>query len=465
MFPRGILKEYAAPLSFVARILDIMCVFLGGLIAYLWRFGDLSLPTNYQILLILGILLIAIIFPMAGIYQSWRGSHWMRHLRVVLGAWFLVLVTLIIIGFLTKTSTIFSRQWFLAWAISGGFLLISFRMTLQFVLRRIRTRGLNRRRIIIIGAGDLGINVTQNINQAIWTGYDVVAFFDDDINIHNTRVEGVPVLGGVEKINEFLAKEHVDEILLALPLAAKKRIEEILYELRHVMVTIRFVPDLLGMRLINHSVSEFAGLPVINLTESPMMGANKLVKAIEDKAVAFLLLLITSPLFLIISIAVKIDSPGPVFYKQRRVSWNGKPFTMLKFRTMGMDAENENGPVWANRQESRTTRIGKFLRKTSLDEIPQFINVLWGDMSIVGPRPERPYFVERFKEEVPDYMKKHLVKAGITGWAQVNGWRGDTCLNTRIKYDLYYVENWSVWFDIKIMLITIFKGFVNKNAY
>jgi putative colanic acid biosynthesis UDP-glucose lipid carrier transferase len=196
-----------------------------------------------------------------------------------------------------------------------------------------------------------------------------------------------------------------------------------------------------------------------------MIGANKIIKAVEDRAVALLLLMVTSPLFLIVSIAIKLDSPGPVFYRQKRVSWNGNPFTMLKFRTMAVDAESESGPIWTKKNQNRTTRLGRFLRKTSLDEIPQFLNVLRGEMSIVGPRPERPYFVEQFKEEVPDYMKKHLVKAGITGWAQINGWRGDTCLKTRIQYDLYYVENWSLWFDFKIMFMTLFKGFVHRNAY
>ena len=465
MFPRGLLKEYATPLSIIARILDILCVLLGGLAAYFWRFGDFLAPTSYQILLILGILLTFIIFPLAGIYRSWRGSHWFSHVRTVGGAWFLVLVILIIIGFLTKTSTIFSRQWFMAWALFSGSMVVGIRMSLQIALRRIRAKGLNRRRIIIVGAGDLGVNVVKNIKEALWAGYEIVAFFDDDEDLHGKVVENIEVYGGIDKINGFLAKEPIDEILLALPLAAKSRIEEILHELRHVLITIRFVPDLLGLRLINHSVTEFAGLPVINLTESPMNGANKIIKAIEDRSVALLLLVLASPLFLLISIAIKLDSPGPVFYRQKRVSWNGNPFTMLKFRTMVVDAESESGPVWTNKDQNRTTRLGRFLRKTSLDEIPQFLNVLSGEMSIVGPRPERPYFVEQFKEEVPDYMKKHLVKAGITGWAQINGWRGDTCVKTRIQYDLYYVENWSVWFDIKIMFMTLFKGFVHRNAY
>jgi putative colanic acid biosynthesis UDP-glucose lipid carrier transferase len=212
-------------------------------------------------------------------------------------------------------------------------------------------------------------------------------------------------------------------------------------------------------------VTEFAGLPVVNVSVSPMEGPNWLIKRVEDAMFSLAILVLISPLLLAIAIGVKLSSPGPVFYRQERVGWNGRPFEMLKFRSMPVDTENETGPVWAKRGEHRATGFGAFLRRTSLDELPQFINVLRGEMSIVGPRPERPVFVEKFKDEIPDYMKKHLVKAGITGWAQINGWRGDTDLEKRIEYDLYYIENWSLWFDIKIILLTLIKGFVHKNAY
>ena len=195
-----------------------------------------------------------------------------------------------------------------------------------------------------------------------------------------------------------------------------------------------------------------------------MTGLNQLVKWLEDKVLSSLILLMISPLMLLLSLGVKLTSPGPVFYRQERVGLNSKPFHMLKFRSMPVDTE-KSGVKWGGSAAKATTRFGQFIRKTSLDELPQFLNVLKGDMSIVGPRPERPMFVEQFKEEIPDYMKKHLVKAGITGWAQVHGWRGDTDLNTRIEYDLYYIENWSIWLDLKIIFLTVFKGFVNKNAY
>jgi putative colanic acid biosynthesis UDP-glucose lipid carrier transferase len=194
-------------------------------------------------------------------------------------------------------------------------------------------------------------------------------------------------------------------------------------------------------------------------------GFNRYIKEIVDRLFAFILLFLISPLLLLIAIGVKLSSPGPVFYRQERVGWNNRSFTMLKFRSMPTDAEAGTGAVWARPGEKRATRFGGFLRKTSLDELPQLLNVLKGDMSLVGPRPERPDFVEVFKDQVPNYMKKHMVKAGITGWAQVNGWRGDTDLNRRIEHDLYYIQHWSVWFDLEIALRTVLTGFINKNAY
>jgi putative colanic acid biosynthesis UDP-glucose lipid carrier transferase len=196
-----------------------------------------------------------------------------------------------------------------------------------------------------------------------------------------------------------------------------------------------------------------------------MDGANRYIKAAEDRILTLIILSLIAPFMLLIGIGVKLSSPGPVFYRQERLGWNGEVFTMYKFRTMPVDVERETGAIWSRSGEKRATKFGAFLRKTSLDELPQFFNVLKGDMSIVGPRPERAVFVDKFKDEIPDYMKKHLVKAGVTGWAQVNGWRGDSDLKKRIECDMFYIENWSFWFDLKIILLTLVKGFVHKNAH
>jgi putative colanic acid biosynthesis UDP-glucose lipid carrier transferase len=211
-------------------------------------------------------------------------------------------------------------------------------------------------------------------------------------------------------------------------------------------------------------MTEIAGLPVINLTDSPLDGANRVLKKLEDVFISFVVLVLASPLLALIAIGVKLSSPGPVFYRQERVTWNGERFTILKFRTMPVGAERATGPVWSSRDENRATRFGAFLRRTSLDELPQFFNTLRGEMSIVGPRPERPEFVEQFRRDIPGYMQKHLVKAGITGWAQVNDFRGDSDLRGRIECDLYYIENWSLWFDLRIMALTLVQVFRSRNA-
>ncbi len=227
----------------------------------------------------------------------------------------------------------------------------------------------------------------------------------------------------------------------------------------------RFVPDIYGFHLLNHSLTDIAGLPVVSLTETPMSGVNRVVKALEDHVLAALLLVCTAPLLVAIAVGVKISSPGPALYRQVRVTWKGERFTMLKFRTMPTHAEAASGPVWSRHGEARTQCFGALLRRFSLDELPQLFNVLRGDMSLVGPRPERPEFVSQFRKEIPGYMQKHLVKAGITGWAQVNDLRGDSDLGKRIQFDLYYIENWSLAFDLRILTLTIWRVFRSHNAH
>jgi putative colanic acid biosynthesis UDP-glucose lipid carrier transferase len=225
------------------------------------------------------------------------------------------------------------------------------------------------------------------------------------------------------------------------------------------------VPDIFNFALLNHSMTEVAGLPVINLAESPLSGVNRAIKGAEDFVLSLLLLVILSPLMLLIAVGVKLSSPGPAFYAQQRVTWNGRRFMMRKFRTMPVDAEVTTGPVWSGPGERRSTPFGAFLRRASLDELPQLLNVLQGDMSLVGPRPERPEFVEQFRQQIPGYMQKHLVKAGITGWAQVNDLRGDTDLTRRIEYDLYYIDNWSLMFDLRILCLTLWHILTSRNAH
>lgn len=384
----------------------------------------------------------------AEVYRSWRGAQMPAMLAGVAGRWAGLVGLLLLWLFVFKASHDFSRIWFVLWSAGALLLLWLERLGIYLFLRALRRRGFNLRHVALVGSGPAAENLKQRLSSAGWSGYNIV------VTVPDTDVASLARLAEVE----------VDEVWLALSLSDESAIREALYALRHSTASIRFVPDLFTLRLINHGVSEVLGMPMYDLSTSPMAGMNQLVKWFEDKVLSSLILLLISPLMIFLAVGVKLTSPGPVFYRQERVGLNNKPFHMLKFRSMPVDTE-KSGVQWGGSAAKATTQFGQFIRKTSLDELPQFLNVLKGDMSIVGPRPERPMFVEQFKEEIPDYMKKHMVKAGITGWAQVHGWRGDTDLKTRIEYDLYYIENWSLWLDLKIIVMTVFKGFVNKNAY
>lgn len=381
-------------------------------------------------------------------YRSWRGAQMPAMLGKVMVHWLIVVGLLLLWLFTFKASQDYSRIWFGVWILLTILLLWVERFTVYLVLRVLRRRGFNLRHVALVGSGVAAERLKQRLSAHGWSGYKIaLAVPDSDAAALNR-----------------LAEAEVDEVWLALSLSDEAAIKDALHALRHSTASIRFVPDLFTLRLINHGVSDVLGMPMYDLSTSPMTGMNQLVKWLEDKVLSSLILLLISPIMILLALGVKLTSPGPVFYRQERVGLNNKPFRMLKFRSMPVDTE-KSGIQWGGSAAKATSRFGQFIRKTSLDELPQFLNVLKGDMSIVGPRPERPMFVEQFKEEIPDYMKKHLVKAGITGWAQVHGWRGDTDLKTRIEYDLYYIENWSLWLDIKIIVMTVFKGFVNKNAY
>jgi len=324
-------------------------------------------------------------------------------------------------------------------------------------------RKMDKMQSVVVGANPEAQRLVDAIQQDPNCGIEVEGWFATHAD--RAQLTGAPMLGRLDNLEDYVESRKIDLVWLALPMREQSKIAYALSQLKYSTADIKLVPDLFGLHLLNQSVETVAGLPVITLQQSPLQGGSRLVKAAEDRLLSLLILVLISPLMLLIALAVKLSSPGPVFYQQERVSWNGRRFRMFKFRSMPVDAEQKTGAVWARPGESRATRVGGFLRKTSLDELPQFFNVLQGDMSIVGPRPERPMFVEQFKHEVPDYMKKHMVKAGITGWAQVNGWRGSTDIGKRVECDIYYIENWSLKFDLQIIALTVLKGFSDKNAY
>jgi putative colanic acid biosysnthesis UDP-glucose lipid carrier transferase len=461
---RSVLKPHATLFAAILRICDPALTVLIGFVAYRAYLGTFSPPDHYLLFLAVGALAVAAVFPMFRLYDPQRGAGVADELRRLVFAWMLLAALTGGAIFATKMGDTYSRVWVSAWLAAGLVLTTVLRMSVRLGLRGLRLRGLNQRHIAIVGAGTLGRTVAARLVQSPWAGFNVRGFYDDDPGSAGATVAGLPVSATDACLLADVAAGSIDQVWLALPLRADARIREILTMLREQTVEVRFVPDIYSFHLLNHSVTEVAGLPVISLTETPMSGINRMVKAIEDYALATLLLVAASPLMLLIAIGVKLSSKGPVLYRQERVTWNGERFQMLKFRTMPVGAEAATGPVWTRQGERRATPFGNLLRRTSLDELPQFMNVLKGEMSLVGPRPERPEFVERFRQQIPGYMHKHLVKAGITGWAQVNDLRGDSDLTQRIQYDLYYIDNWSLWFDLRIMVLTLWHILKSRNA-
>jgi putative colanic acid biosysnthesis UDP-glucose lipid carrier transferase len=471
MLPRGLLKEYAGPLSYMLRALDVAALVGSGLIAYFYKFGDLELPVPYRNALIIAGVFTFAIFSFFRIYESVRTKNFWVHIRTLLKALGLVFTLLTGLAFLTKTGEDFSRVWFAYWVGIALVLMTLYRASLLIMLRIMRANRWNERRVIVIGVSELSTRLVDSIQQALWTGFRIMAIFDDTGQMTQSRVGGMRVQPMPVNMSEYLnsQKESIDEIWLAMPLSAEPRVKKLLHELRHQIVTIRMVLDVFGFGLLKSSVTDLAGFPALNLSDSPMVGMNRLIKAVEDRILAAIILIGICPLFLLIAFGVKLTSKGPVFFKQLRHGWDGHIIKVYKFRTMVLHQEEMGQVTQARANDTRITAFGKFLRKTSLDELPQFINVLQGRMSIVGPRPHAVSHNEFYKDSIKAYMQRHKVKPGITGWAQVNGWRGETetldKMEKRVEYDLYYIEHWSLGFDLKIILLTFFQGFINKNAY
>lgn len=467
------LKKHSQLFLSLAFISDLIVISLSWILAYIIRFelrmGVIteSEVSFYQYLRLLPfvILIWAVVLKYFGFYLPRRGTSFIYELLNIIKTSTIAVFLLIGITFFYRTYSYSRAVMVFFWASSVCSLVLSRGATRQ-VLRWLRKKGFNLRHVIIVGANDIGKRVLERIKENPWTGFKVIGFVRESSSDEAiSEVNGIKVLGTIENINDLIKEMGVDQIFITLPLEARKDLESVLRSLEEETVDIRVVPDFFQFMTLNAGIEDFDGIPVINLSESPLYGWNRVIKRVADIILSLLILLILSPLMLVIAVLIKISSPGAVFYKQKRLGLGGEVFGMLKFRSMKEDAEKETGPVWASRDDERVTKIGRFLRQFSIDEIPQFINVLKGDMSIVGPRPERPYFIEEFKKNVPKYMLRHKMKAGITGWAQVNGWRGKTSLEKRLEHDLFYIENWSIAFDIKIMWLTFWKGLVSKNAY
>jgi len=367
----------------------------------------------------------------------------------------------------------YSRLQYLAFAGTSYGFLISWRFLFRQALRELRQRGWNLRHVAIVGTGRLGHATFDVLSQNTWTGIKPVYFIShhQTTTLHSCR--GLPVRGGLSQLEAILDEHPVSGVLLAVQGRAARELPELLSCLDRHPIDVRIIPDINPRHLpINMAVSELDGMPILSMRESPLAGWGGVAKRIVDLIGASAALLIFGLPMLLIALLVRMSGSGPVLFRQERVSLNGKSFQLLKFRTMNevdpqVQAKRDRGlgtAAWTQRNDPRVTSLGRVLRRFSLDELPQLFNVLRGEMSLVGPRPERPELIEVFRSDRRGYMPRHIVKAGMTGWAQVNGLRGDTCLDKRLQYDIFYIRNWSLLFDLRILWMTVFRGFVHPNA-
>ena len=358
----------------------------------------------------------------------------------------------------------FSRLAVLLFAFYMPLLIVSLRIAILAYVRHGRKQGKFLRNVLIVGAGEVGMRLQEAFRQYPWMGFETLGFLDDQAS---ERLDVIGTTDDLGRVMDRFEKEGrpVHYVYITLPISAMDRIVELANELSTRLAHVCLVPDLFQLDILNSRVTDIGGMPVIHIIDEAPMEFPRAIKRIIDILFSSAFLLLASPLLIAIALAVKLSSKGPVFFRQERMGLNGLTFNMIKFRSMPVGIEKSTGAVWAKADEDRATPVGALLRRLSLDEMPQFFNVLKGDMSVVGPRPERPVFIKEFRGKVPKYMLRHKMKAGITGWAQVHGWRGDTSIEKRIEFDLYYIQNWSLRMDLKIMLMTFWSGFVNKNAY
>ena len=379
----------------------------------------------------------------------------------------LMLFTFVLFGLRRFVSHLsyFSTKMILAFFAANIILLEAERISIRIFLRSLRTNGYNQKHVLLIGYSRAAEGFIDRVSVNPEWGYHVQGILDDH-RPAGFAYKKVQVLGPTNHLEDFLASNTLDEIAITLSIKEYSNLEQIVAACEKSGVHTKFIPDYNNIIPTIPYMEDLQGLPVIHIRHVPLTGVfNATMKRIVDLAGALFGLIVFSPLMLVTALLIKITSPGPVLFSQERIGLHNRPFKMYKFRSMEVQDPGRERSQWTTPHDPRVTPVGRFIRKTSIDEMPQFFNVLIGDMSLVGPRPERPLFVEKFKEEIPRYMIKHQVRPGLTGWAQVNGSRGDTSITKRIEHDLYYIENWSLGFDFKIMFLTVFKGFINKNAY
>lgn len=448
---------------------DIVMTCLAFVLAYLMRPREATPntvipPLTYYIgMMALSALALVVVFFFYKLYHLRRGTSKLDELYSVFSAISIsVIVGMAFTAFVYRTEIDYPRimiVYFWGWSL----VLVGLGRLVHSLFRSAMSRrGWGESRVLIVGAGDAGNMILDKIRSSPQLGYRPIGFLDDERA--GQKILGLPVLGKVDQLGEVVASHRIGEVIIALPEATHEELLSVISRCEDGRVSIKVFPDVFQIMATEVNIGDLNGLPLLTMRDVAMRGWRLTAKRMMDVVISAIVLVFISPLMILLALLVKLDSKGPALYWQERMGLDARPFPCIKFRSMRMDAETETGPVWAKQDDPRRTRIGALLRKYSLDELPQFINVFLGHMSLVGPRPERPMFVEQFRQMVPRYMERHREKAGITGWAQVNGLRGDTSIWERTKYDLYYIEHWSLWFDIKIMILTLLRFFRDPSA-
>ncbi|KFE50194.1 undecaprenyl-phosphate glucose phosphotransferase [Pseudomonas syringae] len=463
---RGILHAHQSVLSVAHRLLDLTVIVLGGY----WQsqLGPNTSSAEAWIQILLAVLVFHWLSEFHQMYGSWRGERILRELVKVFNYWALTFVILLSVDYLLLNHANLPDDSQMTWFASVLLVLCGYRLLIRSALHGLRSHGFNTRRVAIVGSGQVAQRLAGSISSAPWMGLRLLGFYDIAPQPASPDHLPMPLLGDLEQLTEDARQGRIDKVYITLALTAQPHLQDLVKGLSDTTASVYLIPDVFMFELLHARSESINGLASISIFDSPMDGAWSLVKRCEDILLSSLILAMIALPLMLIAIAIKLTSPGPVLFRQRRYGLDGRPIMVWKFRSMSVQ---ENGDVitQATRNDARVTPLGAFLRRTSLDELPQFFNVLRGDMSIVGPRPHAVAHNEQYRKQVSGYMLRHKVKPGITGWAQINGWRGETDtldkMQKRVEYDLEYIEHWSLWLDLKIILLTLFKGFLNKNAF
>lgn len=446
------------------RFSDVIIIFLG--LYFVCVINSLSFDYHHVLMSLLVLVIFQMIGGITDFYRSWRGVAFSTEFILILKNW--SLSTLLTLGFLsldssTEIGLVFFVQWYLV--VSVGFIIL--RALIRLTAGLLRKFGYNTRRVAVVGSMPAGINLLKGFLDEPWLGFVVMGIYDDNpLNIDD--YEGVPYSGDIARLTQDAKEGRIDRIYIAMSMKDESKIKNIVKQLTDTTCSVLLVPDVFTFNILQSRTEEINGVPVVPLFDTPLNGINMVFKRLEDIIVSTFILILISPILVFIALAVKFSSRGPIIFRQVRYGMDGKPIKVWKFRSMTV-MENDGKVIQATKNDIRVTKVGKFLRSTSLDELPQFFNVLFGQMSVVGPRPHAVSHNEQYRSLIQGYMLRHKVKPGITGLAQINGWRGETDtlekMEKRIEYDLLYIRGWSIWLDLKIIFLTVFKGFINKSAY